>query len=166
MPSHSQTYSLADIEDALERGHNAPATVRCRNGAINEIWYYFNVAGSLQTGKFIPTGPGSFNYGDDARLDHELNYVTDGQKSNCPSRGIHYRPKRSHNEPTQTTTQGPEPTSSGVPFSGKGNVIVSTRQQRHGCLISYGTWYTTGTCATYRAEKVTGLSYDHSYILK
>ncbi|KAJ5155608.1 hypothetical protein N7492_008411 [Penicillium capsulatum] len=136
LPSHQQTYDLADIESALEQAHGAPVSVRCRNHALNEIWYHFNVAGSLQSGKFIPAGP-------------------DGQKSNCPSRGIRYPPKRSQSEPTKTTTHGSAPTATGAPFSGKGNLIVSTKGQKHGCLISYGTWYTSGTCATFRAEKVT-----------
>lgn len=58
IPSRTQTYALADIEAALEQAHGDPVTVRCRGGAINEIWYYFNIAGSLQSGKFIPAGPG------------------------------------------------------------------------------------------------------------
>jgi hypothetical protein len=58
VPSQTQTYALADIEAALEQAHGDPVTVRCRGGAINEIWYYFNIAGSLQSGKFIAAGPG------------------------------------------------------------------------------------------------------------
>lgn len=164
LPSHSQTYDLADIESALEQAHGAPVSIRCRNHALNEIWYYFNIAGSLQTGKFIPAGPGSLNHRGIPRLDHELNYVTDGQKSNCPSKGIRYPPKRSQGEPTKTTTHGSAPTATGVPFSGKGNLIVSTNGQKHGCLISHGTWYTSGTCATFRAEKVTG-AYNGHFVL-
>lgn len=61
LPSHSQTYALADIEDALEQAHGAPVTVRCRHDSLNEIWYHFNIAGSLQTGNFIPARPGSLN---------------------------------------------------------------------------------------------------------
>lgn len=58
LPSTSRTYALEDIQDALERAHGAPVTVRCRYGSLNEIWYHFNVAGSLQTGKFVPAPPG------------------------------------------------------------------------------------------------------------
>lgn len=58
MPSHTETYARADIEEALERVHGAPVIVNCRGGAISEIWYFFNIAGNLQTGKFIPAPPG------------------------------------------------------------------------------------------------------------
>ncbi|KAJ5674126.1 hypothetical protein N7462_009565 [Penicillium macrosclerotiorum] len=137
LPSQTQTYALEDIEDALERSHGAPVTVRCRHGLLNEIWYYYNVAGSLQTGKFVPAKP-------------------DGQVSNCPRKGIRYPPKRSQNEPTKTTTRGSEPTAPGSPFSGKGNLMVSTLNQRRGCIISYGTWYSSGTCATFRTKRASG----------
>ncbi|KAJ5095373.1 hypothetical protein NUU61_004729 [Penicillium alfredii] len=136
LPSNSETYALADIEKALEKEHRAPVTVRCRHRALSEIWYYFNVAGSLQTGKFIAADP-------------------DGQTSNCPAHGIHYPPKHSQEEPTKTTTDGyPEPTSTGIPFLGRGHMMVSTLNQRRGCIISRGTWYASGTCATFRAEKI------------
>lgn len=88
---------------------------------------------------------------------HELTLSTDGQVSNCPRRGIRYIPKRSQHEPTSTTTHGPEPTATGIPFLGRGNMIVSTLGHIRGCIISHGTWYASGTCATFRAEKARGL---------
>lgn len=144
VPSHSQTYALADIEDALETAHGHPVTVHCRRGQLSELWYHFNIAGSLQTGRFVSASP-------------------DGQSSNCPRRGIHYLPKRAQPEPTRTTTTGgSEPTATGIPFSGKGNMIVSTLNQIRGCIISWGTWYASGTCATFRAEKAS----DDTFTLK
>lgn len=62
IPSQTRTYALADIEAALEQAHGNPVTIRCRNGALNEIWYYFNIAGSLQSGEFISAGPGRSNF--------------------------------------------------------------------------------------------------------
>ncbi|KJZ72686.1 hypothetical protein HIM_07878 [Hirsutella minnesotensis 3608] len=56
------------------RRHGAPVTLRCRGGAINEVWYHFNVRGSLQAGQFVAAEP-------------------DGPKSSCGSR-VHYMPKR------------------------------------------------------------------------
>jgi ribonuclease T2 len=160
VPSHSQTYALADIEDALEVAHGHTVTVHCRQGQLSELWYHFNIAGSLQTGKFVPANPGSLNSKMSPKLDNELTYVTDGQVSNCPRRGIRYLPKRGQPEPTKTTTSGgSEPTATGVPFSGKGNMIVSTLNQIRGCIISWGTWYASGTCATFRAEKASGSLY-------
>ncbi|KAJ5561438.1 hypothetical protein N7535_004095 [Penicillium sp. DV-2018c] len=143
IPSQSKTYDLADIEAALELAHGNPVTVRCRNGALSEIWYYFNIAGSLQTGKFITAGP-------------------DGQKSNCPSKGIKYPLKHPKHEPTHTNPAHPEPTAPGTPFAGRGNLIVSTLNRKYGCIISYGTWFTSGTCATFRAEKLS----DDKFTLK
>lgn len=58
IPSRTQTYTLIEIERALESAHGSPVTVRCRGGALNEIWYYFNIAGSLQNGAFIAASPG------------------------------------------------------------------------------------------------------------
>jgi ribonuclease T2 len=155
LPSHSQTYALADVEDALERAHGAPVTVHCRQGSLSEIWYHFNIAGSMQTGKFVSAPPGSSDLSKPMSK-QSANILVDGQTSNCPRRGIRYPPKRSAPEPTKTTTRGPEPTQTGAPFSGKGNLMVSTLNQRRGCIISYGTWYASGTCATFRAKKASG----------
>ncbi|KAJ5104093.1 hypothetical protein N7532_004622 [Penicillium argentinense] len=135
LPSHTETYKRADIEETLSNAHGATVVPRCRNGALNEIWYFFNVAGSLQTGKFIPAQP-------------------DGQHSNCPATHIKYPPKRSQHEPTKTTTHGSEPTAPGTPFSGKGNLIVATLNQQRGCIIGYGTWYAAGSCAVFRVTKM------------
>lgn len=39
---------------------------------------------------------------------------------------------------------------------GKGflNVVVAGNGRKEGCIISGGTWYSTGTCATFTAEAV------------
>ncbi|KAJ6028345.1 hypothetical protein N7540_003921 [Penicillium herquei] len=137
VPSSRQTYAREDVEDALAKGHGAPVTIRCRRGAFNEIWYHFNIAGSLQSGKFVTSDP-------------------DGPKSNCPAR-VRYPLKRPQHDPSKTTTtRSSEPTDPGTPFAGRGNLMVSTLNQRRGCLISYGTWYTSGTCATFHANEKSG----------
>lgn len=61
MPSHTKTYTLAEIENALAKGHGSDVTVRCHGHSLNEIWYHFNVAGTLQTGDFVPSSPGRLN---------------------------------------------------------------------------------------------------------
>lgn len=96
------------------------------------------------------------------KLEHELIYIADGQVSNCPRHGIRYPPKRPQHEPTKTTTHGPEPTATGTPFAGKGYMVVSTMEHIRGCVISPGTWYASGTCATFRAEKASG-SHDNDH---
>lgn len=60
MPSHDKRYKLSDIEEALENAHGAKVTVRCHRGALNEIWYHYNVAGRLQNGAFKPADAGTF----------------------------------------------------------------------------------------------------------
>ncbi|KAJ5750001.1 hypothetical protein N7533_007029 [Penicillium manginii] len=143
LPSHTETYARADIEEALEKAHGAPVIVNCRSGAISEIWYFFNIAGSLQSGEFVPAPP-------------------DGQHSRCPATHIKYPPKGASPEPTKTTTRGSEPTAPGTPFAGRGNLMVSTFNQQRGCVIGAGTWYNAGTCATFRAEKLS----DDNFSLK
>ena len=84
------------------------------------------------------------------------NGLIDGARSNCPSRGIRYQPKRT--APSQpTTTTKAKPTATGIPFLGMGNLKVSTQGQGRGCIISHGAWFTSGTCATFRGEKLSGL---------
>ncbi|KAL4810550.1 ribonuclease T2-like protein [Aspergillus unguis] len=137
VPSYTQTYTRQEIEDALSKAHGAAVTVRCRSHRLQEAWYFFNVEGPLQTGKFVPSDP-------------------DGQTSNCPSSGIFYQPKT----PNKNPGHGPEPTTTrhlpkptGSPFIGRGTLVVSSMGHQRGCIIGRGTWYSSGTCATFRARK-------------
>ena len=91
--------------------------------------------GSVQTGTFVPAAP-------------------DGSKSDCPATGIRYLPKGSSGGGSTTTSStgtGPTSPPSGGAFSGKGTLPITTGGQTKGCIISGGTWYTTGTCATFTA---------------
>jgi hypothetical protein len=81
--------------------------------------------------------------------------TADGLKSNCPATGIHYIPKTPR-EPSRTTGHPSRPTSTGIPFQGRGNLIVSSMGGKRGCIISRGKWFASGTCATFKAKKVTG----------
>jgi ribonuclease T2 len=133
VPSTSKTYTNAQIQKALKKHHKGHEVyLGCTdNDELDEIWYYFNVRGSVQTGKFIP--------------------VDQSGSTSCPDTGIKYIPKGSGSTPTSTTTTtGPSPTST-TPFSGKGYLNAITSGSKKGCIISGGTWYTTGTCATYTA---------------
>ncbi|KZF24714.1 ribonuclease T2 [Xylona heveae TC161] len=133
-PSTSKTYTSAQIQSALESqrdGH--PVTLGCSSGALDEVWYHFNVKGSVQTGQFVPSDP-------------------DGSKSTCPSTGIKYLPKSGSGGGSTTTTTSAGTSPTGSPFSGKGYVNVVNGGSQNGCLISAGVWYTSGTCATYTAS--------------
>lgn len=133
IPSTTVTYTLSAIQAALTASHGYPVTLGCSGSLFEEIWYHYNVLGSVPTGTFIPTSP-------------------DGSKSDCPETGIRYVPKYLPASPTTSTAPGSTPT--GTPYVGKGFLQAYTGGANKGCLISAGTWYTTGTCATYTASNV------------
>ncbi|KZZ91748.1 Ribonuclease Trv [Moelleriella libera RCEF 2490] len=72
-PSNTKTYSLSQIQRVLTRRHGAEVTLNCKGKALKEVWYHYNVKGSLQTGRFIATQP-------------------DGTKGRCPPM-VQYQPK-------------------------------------------------------------------------
>ena len=77
-----------------------------------------------------------------------------GSSSDCPSTGIQYLPKSGSPPVTTTTTTTTAPTGTsapGTPFSGKGYLQVTEGGANNGCIISGGTWYIGGTCATFTA---------------
>lgn len=140
VPSASKNYSLTDVQAALKKPRGVDVTVQCQNGALDEIWYHFNVQGSIQTGKFIPANP-------------------DGAKGSC-SDSLMYLPKSGSpttttsttSTGTTTTTSTTSPTSTGG-FTGKGTLPVTSGGSQSGCIISGGTWYTSGTCASFTATQ-------------
>ncbi|PGH15422.1 hypothetical protein AJ79_02398 [Helicocarpus griseus UAMH5409] len=147
-PSDTKTYDLDVIEGALKAAHGMDVVVRCRNGRLNEIWYHFNIAGPFESGKFVPASPV-------------------GGLSNCPRSGIHYKPKKtpSHGPSHSTTRTIPEPTGNPpteTPFVGKGHLMVRYSGRQHGCIISRGNWFASGTCATFRTIPAS----DDAFILK
>ncbi|KAF2664436.1 ribonuclease M [Microthyrium microscopicum] len=132
-PSTTKTYTSAQIQSALSSSRGHQAAIVCVNGALNAVYYYFNVQGSVQTGNFIAADP-------------------DSSASNCPSTGIKYLPKTGSTAPTgTTTTTSTAPTGTGGAISGSGTINVLNGSTQDGCVISAGTWYTTGTCATFTA---------------
>ncbi|KAF2869143.1 ribonuclease M [Massariosphaeria phaeospora] len=140
-PSTSKTYTFQAIQDALAaKRPGVTVTLGCKSGRFNEIWYHYDVRGSVQLGEFVPANP-------------------DGTKSTCPQTGIQYLPKNGGGgddpAPTATTTiVVPTSTSApGEPFTGKGFLNVEVDGQNKGCIISKGTWYTSGTCATISAAE-------------
>ncbi|KAI5212841.1 hypothetical protein AUEXF2481DRAFT_41919 [Aureobasidium subglaciale EXF-2481] len=138
-PSTTKTYTRDQIQNALSSRHGRPVTLGCKAGKLDEIWYHFEVRGSVQTGVFEAADP-------------------DGGKSTCPYSGIRYPPKakagRPAPRPTHTRTHVPEPT--GPAFSGRGHLNVHTGGKSKGCIISGGVWYDTKSCATFRATQHDG----------
>lgn len=58
MPDPQQTYTERQLQDALRRLTGQYVTLGCKKGELKEVWYHFNVRGSLQTGDFVPSQPG------------------------------------------------------------------------------------------------------------
>ena len=133
VPVTGQTYSATQLQAALKAIHGASVTLRCANGALNEVWYHFDVRGSVQTGQFVPAEP-------------------NGVRSNCPATGIRYLPKCASSTPTGSSTAARIPSPTGAPFEGKGYLEVSCNSKQTGCLISRGAWYSSGTCAGFQAQ--------------
>ena len=103
-PSSSKTYSVDAIQAALSKNHDGKKVyIGCNNNELDEIWYFYNVRGSLQTGEFVPADS-----------------LTD---SSCTGSSIQYLPKSGGG-----SGGGGSPTSSGDGFtlkSSKGDCAVS-----------------------------------------
>ena len=86
VPTNLKTYSLSEIQSALNDKFGANVFIKCDyNHAINEIWYYHHVKGSLLQHNFLP--------------------IDSVAHTNCPSTGIKYPPKGKVAHPTLTTKQ-------------------------------------------------------------
>ncbi|KAK5107306.1 hypothetical protein LTR62_001399 [Meristemomyces frigidus] len=68
-----QRTHFAQFENALAAQHGAQVYIGCSGGQIDELWYYYYVQGSMQTGMFEPTD------------------LVGSQ--GCPATGIYYYPK-------------------------------------------------------------------------
>ncbi|KAI0456512.1 ribonuclease T2-like protein [Xylaria acuta] len=137
-PSSTKTYTSAQIQAALLKVTGKAAVISCSSSELYQVYYGFFVNGPLTNADFVPS-------------------TIVGQSSNCPSSGIKYLPKSgTGTSPTSTkttatkTTTSPTSTATGA-FSGKGYLNAYYNGNEDGCLITAGTWYTTGTCATFTA---------------
>lgn len=129
-PSSTATYTSAAIQAALTKNHGASVYLGCDDDELSQVYYYFNVRGSVQNGTFVATAA--------------------QETSNCPSTGVKYLPKNGGSTGGGGTGGGGTGSGGGV-FSGAGYLNVFSGGSQNGCLISDGNWYTTGTCATYTA---------------
>lgn len=73
-PDADNSYQLSDMNDALEQAFGAPVVLLCEDtNVVYEIYYGFNVQGSIQKGKFVPV-------------------AQTGSETNCPDT-VMYPPK-------------------------------------------------------------------------
>ena len=75
VPSDSESYSSDAIREALRTKHGVSATIGCKGGVLDSVWYYFHVDGSLKAGDFVAAEP------------------TNGARGNCPDM-VRYPPKK------------------------------------------------------------------------
>ncbi|KAL1867664.1 Ribonuclease T2 precursor (RNase T2) [Diaporthe australafricana] len=141
VPSNSATYTSSQITKAISASFGQDPVILCSSGTLYQIYYGFVATGPLADGDFVPT-------------------AINGQSSNCPSSGIKY-PIKSGASPTSSTktttstktgtSTSATTTATGISVSGSGYWNAQYNGAADGCLISAGTWYVGGTCATYSA---------------
>ncbi|KAM0276706.1 hypothetical protein ACHAQH_006474 [Verticillium albo-atrum] len=148
VPSETVTYTLDQIQAVLTAHHGHNVIVNCnKNKELNELWYHFNIKGSIQTGVFVPVDPV-------------------GSPSTCPKEGIKYLPKKKAGTSTTASastrvastlttvlasTSSASPTGQSSALSGKGHFFAaSPGVSSAGFLVSGGAWYRGGgTPATF-----------------
>ncbi|CCH43845.1 Ribonuclease [Wickerhamomyces ciferrii] len=127
-PSTDKTYTKEEILKVLTDKFGSEPYIGCDSkNALNEVWYFHQLKGSL--------------------LGENFQHIDSFSNSKCPSTGIKFTPKGS-NSPSPTKSSNPsKPTGD----SSRGFVKLSNQD---GCLIKNGKWYVSGTCATYTLEKL------------
>lgn len=133
VPTADRKYKKQDIIDAIEKhtgGHSVKLACT-RSGALQEVWYFFHLKGSVAGGSFHPIDN---PYAGDSCPD-ELWYY--------PKTGPHPRP------PPEHPGRPGKPGNPGVPGAPTSRGYLKLEGQ-DGCLISSGNWFLKGTCATFR----------------
>jgi len=107
-PSTTIQYNLTQFIAALQPMHGAIPYIGCSKGQVDELWYFYHIQGSVQTGKYVPTDT-----------------VT---AQGCPA-SFYYYPK-GYTPPMATTTTksstaAPTATSASMPFVGRGFLYPS-----------------------------------------
>lgn len=61
-PDDSKTYDLSDIEDALAKIHGGQKPyVGCDSGALNQLYYFYNIGGNAIDGQYKAVAPCKLN---------------------------------------------------------------------------------------------------------
>lgn len=124
-PSDTKTWTLSEFDDAITNHTDGSSVfLGCdRHNAVNEVWYFFKLRGSVADGTF---------------------YHTDAISTSTCSDGFRYLPK---------VERGGGGGDGGGGSTQKGYLKVDGYK---GCLISDGSWYSSGTCATFRLKSSVG----------
>ncbi|CED84786.1 Ribonuclease, T2 family [Phaffia rhodozyma] len=136
VPSLDKTYTLAEITQVLETQHGGGVNVQCTSAnELDELWYHYVSQGSAVDGNMVPA-------------------PLVGSASSCPATGIKYLPKYTTILSTPLPNRNTTTSGKGYIYAAQnGTVPAST------CVISAGSWYKGGTCATFTLGFVTGGAY-------
>lgn len=135
VPSNNVTYAKKDIANALNSKFGAEVYFDCdKNGAIDEIWYYYHVQGRVVNGTYYPID-------------------TIGQGS-CPDQ-ISYPIKDNYSTSSSTTSSSSATPSASIAYKG-----TLSPKGKTGCLLSDGSWSANNTCATFAIENAPFGGYD------
>lgn len=150
MPSNSATYTSDEIISAISASFGQDPVILCDDSTLYQMYYGFYITGPISDETFVPA-------------------PINGEDSSCPSSGIKYPVKSGatsvgatatatattttagRRTTTTKTTATATATSTGSSVSGAGTWNAYYDGSEDGCLISSGTWYIGGTCATYHA---------------
>jgi len=125
VPSNNVKYAKSDVAAALKSKFGAEVYFACdKNGAIDEIWYYYHLKGRVIDGDYQP-----------------IDFIG---SNNCPDQ-VAYPPK--NNYPSSSGSSSVPKASSAPTING-----YLSPEGKTGCLISDGSWLVSGTCATYHLE--------------
>lgn len=127
VPDVDATYTSEQIDAALKKHYGYDVYFSCdSNKALNQIWYFHHLKGPLTNEDFV-----------------KMDRLSNG---GCPATGIKYIPKGLDSPSSTTSSAVATPT--GTDGVTKGYLNIS-----EGCIISYGKYFTTGTCATFKLSE-------------
>lgn len=124
-PTIEKKYNRTDIEQAIAKYYHGhiPYLACDKHGAIQEVWYYMSLRGSVADGDFEP--------------------IASATNTTCPAE-VYFVPKGQS-----------VPSTGGSTPDGSGNTGTLTLSGQSGCIISDGSWFTSGTCATFTLADAT-----------
>jgi ribonuclease T2 len=108
-PSLNRTYTRDEIDAALQQGFGHKVYFKCnRYSALQEIWYFHHVQGSVRLEQFRP--------------------VASFLETNCPAEGIKFVPKSGFEPPGGGGGGGSRPDRGYIRLSGKSGCLISNGQ--------------------------------------
>lgn len=136
VPDNHRTYSVAEFSSSLARYTNGRTVfLGCdRHNNINQVWYFYKLKGSVANGQFE---------------------MVDSISTSTCTDGFRYLPKQEDDD----VPGFPDYPGGHKPGKGKTrqNLYVQKSKSKkkkklgkQGCIISDGSWYRGGTCATFQ----------------